>query len=109
MKNRLQHKYFPLKFAKFSRATIFTEHLRWLLLKLNIVTFSVPEKLKNSIFEMSESKSVLWTTQRGTGSERVNASTADLSHIRIGNIDWNESHGKETKHIHASAADFFIY
>ena len=26
-------KYFPVKFTKFLRALIFTEHLRWLLLK----------------------------------------------------------------------------
>ena len=28
-----------------------------------------------------------------------------LLHIRTGNLDWNESHEKKTKHIHASAAD----
>ena len=30
---------------------------------------------------------------------------AVLLHIRMGNLDWNESHEKKTKHIHASAAD----
>ena len=28
--------------------------------------------------------------------------SCDLLHIRIGNLDWNDSHEKETKHIHAS-------
>ena len=36
IKLRLQHKCFPVKFAKFLRTAFFTEHLRWLLLKLNI-------------------------------------------------------------------------
>ena len=29
----------------------------------------------------------------------------DLLHIRIVNLNWIESYEKETKHIHASAAD----
>ena len=29
----------------------------------------------------------------------------ELLNIRIGNLDWTESHEKETKHIHASGAD----
>ena len=33
IKKRLQHKYFPVKFAKFLRTPFFTKHLRWLLLK----------------------------------------------------------------------------
>ena len=28
-----------------------------------------------------------------------------LLHIRIGNLDWNKSHEKKTKYIHASTAD----
>ena len=32
IKKRLQHRCFPVKFAKFLRTSIFTEHLRWLLL-----------------------------------------------------------------------------
>ena len=39
------------------------------------------------------------------GIKRICASVAVLLHIRIGNLDWNESHEKETKHIHTSAAD----
>ena len=31
--------------------------------------------------------------------------TAVYITIEIGNLDWNESHEKKTKHIHASAAD----
>ena len=31
-KKKLQHRSFPVKFAKFLRAPIFTKHLRWLLL-----------------------------------------------------------------------------
>ena len=33
-KKRLQHRCFPVKFAKFLRTTFFTEHLRWLLLEM---------------------------------------------------------------------------
>ena len=32
IKNRLQHKCFSVKFAKYLRTTFFIEHLRWLLL-----------------------------------------------------------------------------
>ena len=32
IKNRLQHSFFSVKFAKFLRIPFFTEHLRWLLL-----------------------------------------------------------------------------
>ena len=38
-------------------------------------------------------------------SKHIYASAAVLIHVRIGNLDWNESHEKETKHIHTSAAD----
>ena len=38
-------------------------------------------------------------------SKHIYASAAVLIHVRIGNLDWNESHEKETKHIHASAVD----
>ena len=37
--------------------------------------------------------------------KHIHASAADLLHIKIRNIDWNESYEKETNHIHASAAD----
>ena len=37
IKRRLQHRCFLVKFAKFLRTPFFTEHLRWLLLKLNIL------------------------------------------------------------------------
>ena len=37
--------------------------------------------------------------------KNTHASATDLLNIRIGNLDWNESHEKETKH-DASAADF---
>ena len=35
IKKRLQHRLFPVKFAKFLRAPCFTEHLQWLLLKVS--------------------------------------------------------------------------
>ena len=41
----------------------------------------------------------------GRETKHIHASAANLLHIRIGNLDWNKSHEKETKHIHASAAD----
>ena len=37
--------------------------------------------------------------------KHTHASAADLLHIRIGNLNWNESYEKETIHIHASAAN----
>ena len=36
IKNRLQQRCFSVKFAKFLRTTFFTEHLRWLLLEIDI-------------------------------------------------------------------------
>ena len=41
IKKRLQHRCFPVKFAKFLRPSFFTEHLRCLLLKLNIYMFQM--------------------------------------------------------------------
>ena len=35
IKRRLQHRYFPVKFAKFLRTPSFTEHLQWLLLTVS--------------------------------------------------------------------------
>ena len=37
--------------------------------------------------------------------KHTHASAADLLHIRIGTLDWNESYEKKTKYIHASATD----
>ena len=37
IKKRFQHWCFPVKFAIFLRTRFFTEHLQWLLLKLNIL------------------------------------------------------------------------
>ena len=37
--------------------------------------------------------------------KHTHASAADLLHIRIENLNWNESYEKETRHIHASAAN----
>ena len=35
IKKRLQHRFFPVKVAKFLRAPCFNEHLQWLLLKVS--------------------------------------------------------------------------
>ena len=37
LKKRLQHRYFPVNFAKFLRANFFTGHLRWLLLNIHLL------------------------------------------------------------------------
>ena len=71
IKKRSQHRYFPVKFAKFWRTIFF---------------FRTPPAAT------SETK-------------HMYASTVDLLHIRIVNLDWTESHEKEIKHIHDSAAD----
>ena len=42
IKKRFQYKCFPVKFAKFLRTSFFTEHLQWLLLKLNIFMLKLP-------------------------------------------------------------------
>ena len=34
LKKKLQHRFFPVKFAKFLRTPCFTEHLQWVLLKV---------------------------------------------------------------------------
>ena len=66
---KLQHRCFPVKFAKFLRT------------------------------------SFLQNTSDGCFLNSTYASASVLLHIRIGNLDWNESHEKQTKYIHASAAD----
>ena len=35
VEKRLQHRCFPVKFAKFLRTPFFTEHIRWLLLEIS--------------------------------------------------------------------------
>ena len=35
IKKRLQHNFFPVKFAKFLRTIFFTEHVRWLFLEIS--------------------------------------------------------------------------
>ena len=35
----------------------------------------------------------------------THASAANVLHIKIENLNWNESHEKKTKHIHGSTAD----
>ena len=35
IKKRLQHRFFPVKFAKILRTPFFTEHVRWLLLEIS--------------------------------------------------------------------------
>ena len=37
--------------------------------------------------------------------KHTHASAANLLHIRMGGLDWNETYEKETKHFHASATD----
>ena len=39
IKKRLQHRCFPVKFVKFVKTLFFIEHLRWLLLDLQILFF----------------------------------------------------------------------
>ena len=57
-KKRLQHRCFPLKFAKFLRTRFLTEHLRWLLLHLRWLLLYFFEKvLFNSYFA-----TLLWRT-----------------------------------------------
>ena len=40
IKNRLQHRCFPVNLVKFLKTAVFTEHLRWLLLHLISLMFS---------------------------------------------------------------------
>ena len=45
IKKRLQHRYFPVSFAKFLRTPLFTEHLQWLLLVIiSLTPDSLPSK-----------------------------------------------------------------
>ena len=53
IKKRLQHRYFPVKFAKFLRTPFFTEHLQWLLL---LVKSSQPCGGKNIEIEMKKTR-----------------------------------------------------
>ena len=47
IKNRLQRRCFPIKFAKFFRAPFFTEHLQWLLFKIKAIQQSVQRFFTN--------------------------------------------------------------
>ena len=51
IKKRLQHKYFPKKFAKFLLAPSFTVHLRWLLLPVKKHSL---QKTKVLLFQPNE-------------------------------------------------------
>ena len=50
LKKRFWHRCFPVNFAKFLRTTLFTQHLRWLL--LFFVFFQKPVALKMSILSL---------------------------------------------------------
>ena len=45
IKNRLQHKCFPVNNAKFSRTPFFREHFRWLLLRKRKIIFCATDML----------------------------------------------------------------
>ena len=47
LKNRLWHRCFPVNFTKFLRTPFFTEHLRWLLLILDIRAMSIWSHLRS--------------------------------------------------------------
>ena len=49
IKNRLQHRRFPVKFVKFLRTPFFTEHLWWLLLALWTVIYKFKYQLSPSM------------------------------------------------------------
>ena len=51
IKKSLQHRCFPVKFAKFLRTPFFTEHLRWLLLKITQLNVNKNIIRKNSTAE----------------------------------------------------------
>ena len=65
------------------RNTFFTEHLRWLLLKLNIC-FSY-RLLHIRIGNLD------WNKSHEEKTKHIHASAAHLLHIRIGNLDWYKS------------------
>ena len=47
IKNRLQRRCFPIKFAKFFGALFITEHLQWLLFKIKAIQQSVQRFFTN--------------------------------------------------------------
>ena len=47
LKKSLWHRFFPVNFSKFLRTHFFTEHLRWLLLKIFENTFIINDNLDN--------------------------------------------------------------
>ena len=51
IKKILQHRRFPMKFAKFLKTPFFTEHLRWLVLSVVMLQYSYLLQLKASIIE----------------------------------------------------------
>ena len=57
LKKRLQHRCFPVKFAKYLRASFFTEHLRWLLLNFVLKqSYMTAFALSNSFLKFSENR-----------------------------------------------------
>ena len=67
IKKRLQHRCFPVKFAKFLRTLIFTEHLRWLLL---ILILNKLRHLQEPAFDCS--KSTMETQEHDVNLFKVN-------------------------------------
>ena len=53
---RLQHRYLPVKFAKFLRTPFFTEHLQWLLLIFKIFIVALFRRCPKNCFFLNARK-----------------------------------------------------
>ena len=58
IKKRLQHRFFPVKFAKFLRTPCFIEHIQWLLLRVSGFQAAtlLKKRLRQSCFSVNFAK-----------------------------------------------------
>ena len=63
LKKRLWHRYFPVNFVKFLRTSFLTEHLWWLLLKLELLIWNYCGQHKLP-FHYNKTSKTMWERER---------------------------------------------
>ena len=76
IKNRLQHRCFPVNFGKFLRTSVFIEHFRWLLLTtvLNITDQKIWWRFVTSLIACSRIRSLFVCTAKNKGYANITSS-----------------------------------
>ena len=69
IKKRLQHRFFPMKFAKFLRTPCFIEHIQWLLLRVSVFQAAtlLKKRLRQSCFSVNFAKFIRKFWQNTSG------------------------------------------